>query len=256
MDRFSRIVARLGRAGFATRAVLYVWMGLQAVRLAVVSVGRPDFAGTFAAAAATGGAPLLIAMAIGLCGYALWRWAEALRNPEGRSVWSRSDIAARGALHAWLAVTALRTAMAHRAEPRPVWQSVMAASGCPLGKAAVFGAGIFMLWFAWNEARLARRGLISRHLDDDDVSDEGVAAIQWVGRAGMAGRAAAFGLVAAALIMSSFEPVPSTSVDLADILTGVSKIAAGRFMVLAIGAGLSAYGVYLAVLAWRRRMPA
>jgi len=249
-----RVVSVFGRLGYATRAGLYGLLGGLACRYAITGEGRADFAGTLTTLHTAGGSPVLVATAVGLWAYAAWRLVEALRNPERRSLWSRHDIAIRGAMHGWLGATAARMALVHWTEPQPVRHWVTTAFTYPLGHVVVLGAGIGLLWFAWSEARLARRGVITRHLDTREVSAEGLDAIRHAGRAGMVGRAVAFGLVAVAMVVAS-RRWPLT-VDLADILAALCLTLAGRLLVFAIGVGLASYGIYLAALAWRRRVPA
>jgi hypothetical protein len=249
-----RLISSLARSGYAARAQLYAALGILTCRCALTQQGRPDFPGAFAALHATGGSPLLIVTAIGLWGYAVWRWTEAVRNPERRSVWSRQDIAVRGALHAWLGATAARMAFVHWTEPRPVLVWVTTAFTYAFGRVVVLAAGLGLLWFACNEALLAWRGTISRHIDGRHVTRHELTAIQWVGRLGMVGRAAAFGLVAIAVLAASVRI--DVAVDLADLMQALSVNTAGRLFVFLTGCALAAYGAYLAVLAFERRMPA
>jgi hypothetical protein len=251
-----RVVPALGRSGYAARSLLYTWLGALACRQALTGRGRPDFAGTFAAVHSAGGPVLLLVVAIGLWGYAVWRWTEALQNPEHRSMWSRQDIAIRGALHLWLGVTAARMAVVHGTDPRPVQHWVRVLVTYPLGRLAVFGIGVVFLGFAWNEAQLARRGVMSTHLDPDAARPEAWGVVRWAGRFGMAARAAMFGLVAVAVLGSSVRSAVPTHVDLADILEFLCVSTPGCWLVFVTGVGLAAYGSYLAVLACRRRMPA
>jgi len=252
--RTSSLVRVFARFGYATRGSLYALLGGLACRYAVTGRGRADFAGTLTELHAAAGSSLLIAAAIGLWGYALWRFVEAIRNPEGRSLWSRQDIAIRGAMHGWLGATAAHFAVVHWTEPQPVRQWVITAFTYPLGNAVVFAAGLGLLWFSWSEARLAQSGVITRHLDGSDVSRQGLEAIHYVGRLGMVGRAVAFGLVAVALVRASFHAF--LDVDLADIFAQLCATVPGRFMVFGVGLALAAYGMYLGALASHRRVPA
>jgi hypothetical protein len=251
-----RAVPALGRSGYAVRSLLYTWLGALTCRQALTGRGRPDFAGTFAAVHATGGPVLLLLVAIGLWGYAVWRWTEALQNPEHRSAWSRQNIAIRGALHLWLGVTAARMAIVHRTDPRPVQHWMTLISTYPLGRVAVFATGVVFLVFACNEAQLARRGVVSTHLDHGSARPEAWSLVRWAGRLGMAARAAIFGLVAVAVLTTSVRSALPTHVDLSDVLELLSASTPGCWLVFATGVGLGAYGAYLAVLACWRRMPA
>jgi hypothetical protein len=220
-----QVVAICGRAGYAARALLYAWLGALACWRAVSDSGRPDFAGTFV----------------------------SMHRP----LWSRSDIAVRGAMHLWLAMTAVRLAVMQSIDSRPVrrWVTLTLATTSVFGTAIVLAVGVGLLWFSWNELMLARRGQITAHFDDRRPPDERRVVTCLVASAGMAGRATAFGLMAIAVIGASVAGSATAAVDLADVLQHLCSTGAGRLLVLATGACLWAYGAYLAILVWNRRMP-
>jgi hypothetical protein len=223
-------------------------------KVAVTGRGRADFAGTFVALDLIGGRPLLVVLACALWGYAIWRWTEAVRNPERRSLWSRGDIAVRGVVYAWLGVVAARFALARILEPRPARRWVNLALAYPMGHAVVFAVGVFLAAFVWNEATLARRGTVSAHLPSGGPPPQEWSAIRFASRFGMAARAAAFGTMAAAVLRVG-AGATSVPVDMADLFEHLAHGYAGRGFLFATVAVLVAYGVYLGVLAWMRRLP-
>jgi hypothetical protein len=247
-------IKALGRIGYVARALLYASLGVLTCKVAVTGRGRADFAGTFVALNVIGGRPLLVVLACGLWGYAVWRWTEAARNPERRSLWSRGDIAARGVIYAWLGVVAARFALGGILERRPARHWVDLALGYPMGQAVVFAVGAFLAAFVWNEATLARRGTVSAHLQSAGPAPQEWWAVRFASRLGMAARAAAFGTMAAALLQVG-AGATSVPVDMADLFQGLSRGYAGAGFLFATGIGLMSYAVYLAVLAWMRRLP-
>jgi hypothetical protein len=70
----------------------------------------------------------------------------------------------------------------------------------------------------------------------------------------MAARAAAFGTMAVAVLRVG-AGATAVPVDMADLFERLAQGYAGAGFVFVTGIGLMAYGVYLAVLAWMRRLP-
>src|SRR4051812_1871043 len=109
----------MARLGFAARATLYLCLGFTACRVVYGAAVRPDFPGTLQQLAAAFGSAVVFMLAVGFGGYAVWRWNEAIKNPEHRRVWQRVDIATRGCLHGWSA-----SICSHRSFGRTrAWQS-------------------------------------------------------------------------------------------------------------------------------------
>jgi hypothetical protein len=96
-----------GRAGLAGKAVLYLLIGLLALQVAAGDYREePDSRGALRAIARQPfGRVLLVAVAIGLSGYALWRYSQVLT---AERVAKKVAALGRGLLYTALAVSAVR----------------------------------------------------------------------------------------------------------------------------------------------------
>jgi hypothetical protein len=111
-------VERLARIGYAAKALLYITVGYLAARAALGEGGRvTDTHGALNVVhGGTLGRVLLLAIAVGLTGYALWRLVEAVVDPERRgtsakAIAVRIGFVIRGLFHGALGITAFRLAL-------------------------------------------------------------------------------------------------------------------------------------------------
>ena len=100
----------LARWGLAARATVYLLIGLLALALAFgIRRSEADQRGALQELTRhTGGTVLLWAIAIGLAGYALWRFSEAAFGVvgDGKKAGPRLKSLARGLIYAFLAFSA------------------------------------------------------------------------------------------------------------------------------------------------------
>src|SRR5690242_5104899 len=110
----------LARLGLAARAIIYLLIGWFALLLAIGK--RPpetDQRGAMQEVVRhTGGFVLLWAIAIGLSGYALWRWSEAAFGVvgEGRDWKPRVQSLIRGIIYAFFAANAFNLLAHHNTQ--------------------------------------------------------------------------------------------------------------------------------------------
>jgi hypothetical protein len=246
-------LVRLARVGYASRAVLYILFGMLAWRRAARSSGQVDFTGAFLELRHDVGPLLLAAMAAGLMGYAIWRSAEAVANPERRSLLHRTDIALRGGAYAWLAVDAVRFAFAGSGavDRHPARHLTGALVSHPFGPVVLSGVGVILLWVAATEGRDALKGEVSRHLVPPR---ELGGAIRWMSRIGMATRMVLFGVIAGSFLHAAVTVRAHDAFDISDAVQQVTNVF-GTVGLALLGAGLIAYGGYLVALAEWRRLP-
>src|SRR5687767_1951819 len=104
---------RLARLGYASKAVIYGIVGVLAI-LAVTNRGGTitDTGGALRVVLAQPfGRSLLMLLAVGLCGYAMWRLLDAIADPDHmgaspRGLVSRIGNAVRGCIYGALGVEA------------------------------------------------------------------------------------------------------------------------------------------------------
>src|SRR3954452_17516826 len=111
--RSDRSLRRLARSGFVARGVVYAIIGVLAVKLAVGSEGEAtNQQGALQAIAQQSfGKVLLIAVAVGLAGYSVWRLARAVTGRGTRerdSAGKRIAAAGSGLAYAALCIAAVK----------------------------------------------------------------------------------------------------------------------------------------------------
>lgn len=251
-------VERFARLGFAAKALLYGIVGVLALR-AALGDGGVRTVGSGGALAVLLATPLgvlsVIGVAAGLFGHAAWRVVEAMLDPERkgsgpRGIAIRASYVARGLVHAWLGVEAVRLTMGDgggESERAEHWTSRLLEA--PLGTwlvgiaaASVIGYGVYQVYRGW----VAKVG---EHLDLARLSAEAGRWAVRISRAGIAARGLVFIVIGVLLGRAAVQRDPQEAAGTAEALRTIGAQAQGSWLLAGIAAGLIAYGVYEAIQA-------
>ncbi len=265
LERASRStwLERLARAGLVARGLLYGVVAVLAVRVAQGHQEvHPDKQGALQTVVRQPlGRVLVLLLAIGFAGYALWRFVEAAvgppDEPDGRKAkFKRVGYAARGALYTFFSASAVRLFIwSNRAavdeNPEVDWTArvldwpggtwVVQAVG--LG---IVGAGLYIGW----------RGLSGKFRKRLKALEMGKAEQGWVRGIGTVGNVARM-LVALVigvfLIVAARQHDPGQAVGIDGALKRLADRSFGPVLLVLVAAGLAAYGLYsLAEARYRR----
>jgi hypothetical protein len=253
---------RFARAGYVARGVLYILMGVLAIELAFGQASdRPNQEGAFHLVAdQTFGRVLLVLIAIGLLGYTILRFTQALigRTPEaGRhSAADRVSALASGCAYGiffGLAVAVLvGSAGGNRGgEPKQATADVM---GWTAGRWIVLAAGVVFAGVAVYQAWMGLGRRFLEYTKTERMSRVGLRNFTVLGVVGHVARAIVFGLVAAFLIKAAVEYDPKEAVGIDGALQRLQDHAYGTVALVAVAIGLIAFGVYSAVDARYRKI--
>jgi hypothetical protein len=245
---YSRAFEWLSRGGFVARGVVYAIIGLLALRLALGDGGRlVNQEGAFHTVARQPlGTALLVALAVGLGGYALWRFVRAGlgHGPEGRdSSLERVAALASGLVYAALCVIAIQVLAGSSGSTSPD-QATAHVLGWPAGVWLVGTAGAVFIGIA---AYQAYRGLTKDFLDDVKTQEMGARTRSWIGWIGLVGylaRAVVFGLVGVFLAQAAVEYEPKDAVGLDGALAKLLDRSYGPLLLGVVAVGLIAFAVY------------
>jgi hypothetical protein len=253
----------LARWGLLSKGTLYVLVGLIAVDVAVAGGRRVrDRGGALSALSDTWLGKLLVgAVAVGLLGYAFWRFVEAvlgrpMEGGEKEPFWKRLGYAARGFWYLGLfgiavsALTGSDESGGSRQEDRftarvlewPAGRWLVTAVG--LG---ILGAGVFNLW----------RGLGARfrkNLKLRKMSDTEERVFTGVGVVGHMARGVVFGLMGFFLVRAAWQYDPKEAVGLDGALAELLRQDYGDTLLGLVASGLLAYGLYCFVEARYREV--
>ena len=253
----------LARWGLISKGSLYLLVGAIAGHVAVGGGERlQDRGGALAAVADHWFGKILVgAVAVGLAGYAAWRFAEAVlgRPLEGgeKEGWvKRAGLVARAVWYLGLLGVALSALYGanesggSRQEDRftarvlelPLGRWIVAAVGL-----AILGAGAFNVWRA-----VSRKFLEKLKLRKMSNAEERV--FTWLGVVGHLARGVVFGLIGFFLVRAAWQYDPKEAVGIDGALAEVLQQDYGDTLLGIVSAGLIAFGLYCYVEARYREV--
>lgn len=252
----SMIVERLARLGYASIGVVYMIVGAFAV--AGSTAGHGD-AFAFILGQPFGKA-ILAVIALGLTGYMLWRFISAVTDTENRGsdakgVGVRIGSFSRGLAYGALTIEVVRMIVngggSREGGEQKAQHWTARLMDAPFGRwlVAAVGLGIvlygaYQLYAAW-DAKLSKR--ISLGRIDDRVRRKVIA----ISRFGIGARGIVFFIVGGSLVLAAFRHNPRAAHGTTGALGELPQP-----MLVLVGLGLAAYGVYALVNAKYRRITA
>jgi Domain of Unknown Function (DUF1206) len=257
----------LTRIGFVARGAVYAIIGLLAIQVAIHG-GSSRPTNQRGALETIQKQPfghwLLIAVAVGLGGYALWRFVQAAfgQGPEGggdHSTFGRIVAAASGC--AYLAMCALAVSVLAGSSSQSSSQSssnphksAAGVLGWPGGQWLVGAAGAIFIGVALYQGY---KGVSRKFLEEDKTEEMGPTTTRWFTRIGVVGylaRMVAFGLIGIFVVKAAIDYAPSKAVGLDGALQRLAHHSYGPYLLAVVAAGLIAFGVYSIADARYRRI--
>lgn len=246
-------VERLARFGYAARGVVYAVIGLLAIQAAFSGRSAGEQASPEGAIQriAEQSRLLLVLVAIGLVGYALWRFVQAVLDPENKGsdpkgLAKRGMMLASGIGYSGLALLAARIASGAGGSQGQGGDQAMTASVMdkPFGRWLVILAGIAVIVSGFYQLYEAWTDRFRRHLklQEMDHSEERLAT--HTGRLGLASRGIVFLLMGWFLIQAGLRHDPSQASGLAGALETLAAQPYGPWLLGIVAFGLIAYGAY------------
>jgi hypothetical protein len=238
------------RLGYAAKGVVYALIGvLAALAAANVHVGQQDNEMSQKGvinflARQWYGTALLIAIAVGLGGYALWRLISAVLNGEDKGPMKRIAYAITGIAYGYLGFLAIKAVFGARADTddrtvartlmdKPFGQVLLIAIG-----AVVIGIGIGQLWNA-----IAANFLSVFKLEE--MKQWQARGTKITGRIGLSARAILFGLIGWFFIRAGLQHDVSEAGGISDALRTLQHTIAGNWLLGADCVGLVCYGAFM-----------
>jgi hypothetical protein len=246
----SPAVGWLGRAGLVARGAVYAVVGILALKLALGGDGGKTTSQQGALktiAQQPFGKVLLVVLAAGLAGYAIWRLTRAAvgRGREDTdSGTERIAALASGIAYAVLCVTAIAILVGARGEsgsPKQATGGVLGWTGGPeiVGAVGVVfvGVGLYQLY----------KGLSAKFLETDKTHEMGDAvqpAFTALGVAGPVARAVVFALIGYGLIRAAVDYDPKNAVGLDGALRKLEHASYGPLLLGIVAAGFIMFALY------------
>jgi hypothetical protein len=253
-------VEKAARIGYVAKALLYATVGILAAQAALGRGGRTtDLGGALREVVrAPMGDALLLVIALGLAGYAVWRILDAITDAEGKGgdakgIARRLGSAARGLGHGALAVAAWGLATGSSGDggggTRELASQAVDVAG---GSWLLWLAAAAVLAYACYQLYRAYAAKLGSQLDVGAASAGMGRWVVGVSRVGIAARGIVFGLIGVLLVRAAQHGNAQEAGGIRDSLQMLGKM--GRWPLAVVALGLVAYAVYELLNARYRRI--
>ncbi|MEO8889936.1 MAG: DUF1206 domain-containing protein [Coleofasciculaceae cyanobacterium] len=255
-------VERLARFGYAAKGVVYAIVGVLAVQAAVSSRGKTtDTTGALGTVAAQPfGKFLLFFLTIGLIGYVLWSFVQAIKDPEHKGddpkgLARRLGYAGTGLAYGSLAFSAFQLMIGNSSgggNSRQDWTATLLAQ--PFGQWLVGTIGALVIGFGFYKLYTAYKAKFRKQLKLQEMSQtEQTWAIR-IGRFGEAARGIVFTMIGFFVIQAARQYDPNEVRGLDGALQVLARQPYGPWLLGIVALGLVAYGIHMGVQAKYRRI--
>jgi hypothetical protein len=243
----SRALRVLARLGFAGSALIHLFIGLLAIRVALNQGAETDQAGAIAQIAQLpAGMVLLWIAVVGLFALALWLVIQAILGIgyASKKRWVRSLVAvAKAVAYLVLGLTALTFARGgstnSSSSTEQTSSGILSAPGGQLLLGLVglitFGVGVYLIY------KGARRGFVR-----DIVLPSGSSkrAVLVLGTVGYIAKGIAIAVVGVLFVIAAVIVNPTQASGLDGALKALAALPFGSAILIAVGVGLIAFGIY------------
>ncbi|MGC9525163.1 MAG: DUF1206 domain-containing protein [Limnospira sp.] len=256
---------RLARFGYATKGAVYILIGVLAILAAFTAKGKTtDTRGALHTIAAQPfGQLLLILVAVGLIAYTIWRFIQAIADPDrkgndAKGIVTRIGYAISGFIYGALAFNATLLAFGNSGggggNSKVTWTARILVQ--PFGRwligaigIIVIGVGLYRIYKAYRIKFRQRLNL--RELDADQQKT-----VVGVCRFGIGARGIVFIMLGIFLLQAAYQSDASKVEGLDGLLNSIARQVHGQFLLAFVAAGLVAYGIYMWVQARYRKIRA
>ncbi|MEB3217120.1 MAG: DUF1206 domain-containing protein [Nostocales cyanobacterium 94392] len=256
-------IERLARFGYTSKGAVYFIVGLLALQAAFGKGGETtDTQGALQAIVRQPFGQLLLALvAIGLMGYVIWRFVEAINDPENKGndfkgIATRFSYIANGLAYAGLAWTAVKIIMGSsssgNSDSKQDWTARLLNQ--PFGQWLVGTIGASVIAFAFYYLYRAFSEKFQRKLYLSDLSRTESQWVIAICRFGLAARSIVFFLIGWFVIQAAYMAQASKVGGLNEALETLAAQPYGPWLLAIVALGLIAYGIYMVVQARYRHL--
>lgn len=250
------------RLGYASKAVIYGIVGVFSILAAAQRGGAiTDTSGALRIVLEQPlGHLLLLILAIGLCGYALWRLTDAITDPDHdgstpMGLLTRIGNGVRGCVYGAVGIEAVRLLRGLRSSNRDEaeqWASRLL--DVPLGDFLIVLAGVAITGYASAEIVKGVRGRHDPKIDWAMVSARLRRPLQHVCRFGVSVRGSLLATLGVFLVRAALTRDPNQAAGARESLIRLSGMFEGRWWLTIIAIGVLAYAADQAIHAGYRRI--
>ena len=249
--------------GWLRRGLVYAVVGVLAIRIALERSEEADRKGALEAVGRQPfGKVLLAAICVGFAGYALWRFTQAALDTEddggdAHGLAKRAGYLGRGLLYSVFCVTTVRFVMGTGeagggAEQQQSWTARVLDER--FGQFFVVAIGLVVIGTGLYSGYRGVTRRYRKRLKNHEIDATTNKWVDEVAVTGLLGRMASFSLVGIFLVKAAVDFDASESAGLDGALKRLGESALGDFVIVLVGVGLIAYGVYSCVESRYRRV--
>jgi Domain of Unknown Function (DUF1206) len=256
------MVETLARLGYICKAFIYTIIGSLAIAAALRRGGRiTDTSGALRVILNQPfGRAILLVLTIGLCGYALWRVLDAVRDPDHHGtdfngIVTRIGNLIRAAIYGGLGLESFRLFRGMRGSngrEAQLWTARLL--DIPFGQFLVGLLGAIVSVYGVSEIIASFKGGYSRTLDITPIPAALRGAAEGISRFGIGARGVIIIVLGVFLVRAAFENDPTEAHGTRESMLELANAVDGPWLLGFIGAGLLAYAVDQAIHARCRRI--
>ncbi|MBW4631629.1 MAG: DUF1206 domain-containing protein [Iphinoe sp. HA4291-MV1] len=256
-------IERLARFGYISKGVVYSIVGLLAAQAAFGSGGRTtDTEGALQEIVNQPFGEFLLALvAIGLIGYVIFRFTQAIKDPENKGtdakgLAQRVGYAINGLIYAGLALSAVQIILGSdsggNSNSKQDWTARLLSQ--PFGQWLVGAAGAFVIGLGFYEFYQAFSSKFQRKLNLNALDDSERKLVMGISRFGLVARGIVFCITGWFLIQAATQSDASQVGGLGEVLQTLAQQPYGPWLLGIVALGLVAYGVYMVIQARYRQV--
>jgi hypothetical protein len=256
-------VERLARFGYAAKGVVYGIVGLLAAQAAFGAGGKTtDTQGALQAIRTQPfGKFLLGLVAFGLMGYVLWRFVQAIKDPENtgtdaKGLATRLGYAGNGLIYASLALSAVQLVIGSggggNSNSTEDWTARVLSQ--PFGQWLVGTVGASLIGMGFYQFYQAYSAQFRKELNLTELSNTEQKWVTGIGRFGLAARGIVFVVIGLFLIEAARESDSGEAGGLGQALETLEQQPYGSWILGIVALGLVAYGIFMVLQARYRRI--
>lgn len=256
-------IERLARVGYGAKGIVYLVIGTLSAQAALGPGG--ETAGTRGALQSIVTQPfgqvMLAVIAIALLGYVLWRFVQAIADPENRgSDWKglahRAGYLASGLAYSGIALTAAQLIIGSPrsggGDTREDWTARVLA--LPFGTWLVGAVGVVIIGVALAQLYRAYKASFADRWNASELSETQQEWATRLGRLGLTARGVVYAIIGSFVIRAAMQYDPEEAGGLSQALSALDHQPYGTLVLGAVALGFIAYGVYSLLLARYRRI--
>lgn len=257
-------IERLARLGYVAKGVVYLAIGFLAVREALGLGGQTTGpGGAIRSVGSVGsqlvGGALLVALAAGLVGYAVWKVVQGVADPDEKGtdahgLLRRVAYVGSGGIHAVLAFTAAQSVFGANDSSEDAMTASAMAYGPQVGRVLVGAVGLGVISVGLYQLYAAYGARFMDELKIHQMDEKRERFVTLAGRVGTAARALAIGFAGTFVVLAAYQSDPQEVRGLGAALEALQKQPSGSWMLGAVAAGLLVYGAFMLLVARYRHI--